>query len=260
MLEQLNNSLHYNRVESDPTFEHFEKIKNWERNWLAEGQINEEIAPWIASLEPKPGVAFGNVNTHKEGNPLRLITSCCGPAMERLSAFTEFYLKPLAQKLPSFVKDTTDLINKIQNLNRDKGPLPTESLLVSSDVVAMFPNIDNNLGSSAVRRALDSRSEKFPSTDCIIEAVEICLQTNNYCQFANCNFIQKHGTAMGPKNACSYADLAMGSIDEKARFGGAIRPLLWWRYRDDFFDLWFHGVPKLLEFTEYINSLYPACH
>ena len=78
---------------------------------------------------------------------------------------------------------------------------------------------------------------KIPSTDCIIEAVEICLKTNN-CQFANCNFIQKHGAAMGPKNASSYADLAMGSIDEKARFGCAIRPLLWWRYRDDSLDLW----------------------
>ena len=208
-------------------------------------------------MEPKPGVAFGNVKTHKESNPLRLITSCCGTAIERLSAFTEFYLKPLAQKLPSFVKDTTDLINKIQNLNREKGPLPTGSLLVSWDVVAMFPNIDNNLGISAVRMALDSRSDKFPSTDCIIEAVEICLQTNN-CQFANCNFIQKHGTAMGPKNACSYADLAMGIIDEKARFGGALSPMLWWRYRDDVFDLWTHGVAKLLEFTEYINSLYPT--
>jgi len=26
-------------------------------------------------------------------------------------------------------------------------------------------------------------------------------------------------TAMGPKNACSYVDLAMGIINEKARFG-----------------------------------------
>ena len=56
----------------------------------------------------------------------------------------------------------------------------------------------------------------------------------------------------------AYADLAMGSSDEKARFGGAIRPLPWWRYRDDIFHLWIHGVPKLLEFTEYINSLYPT--
>ena len=142
--------------------EHFERIKNSGRKWLAEGQINQEIATWIASLEPKPGVAFGNVKTHKEGNPLRLITFCCGTAIERLSAFTEFYLKPSAQKLPSFVKDTTDLINKIQNLNTEKGPLPTGRLLVSWDVVAMFPNIDNNLGISAVRMALDSRSDKFP--------------------------------------------------------------------------------------------------
>ena len=63
---------------------------------------------------------------------------------------------------------------------------------------------------------------------------------------------------MGPKNACSYADLAMGLIDEKAKFGGALKPLLWRRYRDDVFDVWTHGLPKLLEFTEYINFLYPT--
>ena len=85
----------------------------------------KDIATWVANLEPKLGVAFGNAKTHKEGNPLRLITSCCRTAIERLSAFTEFYLKPLAQTLPSFVKDTTDLINKIQTFNSEKGPLPT---------------------------------------------------------------------------------------------------------------------------------------
>ena len=35
-----------------------------------------------------------------------------------------------------------------------------------------------------------------------------------------------------------------------------MKPLLWWRYRDDVFDVWTHGLPKLLEFTKYINSLY----
>ena len=205
MLRHLNNSLHYNKVNSDPTPEHFERVKNWGRKWIGEGQRSQEIATWVANLEPKPGMAFGNVKTHKQGNPLRLITSCCGTSIERLSVFNEFYLKPLAQKLASFFKDTTDLINKIQALNTEKGPLPPGCLLVSWDFVAMFPNIDNNLGISAVRKVLDSRPDKFPSTDCIVEAVEICLQVNN-CQFASQNFVQKHGTAMGPKNACSYAD------------------------------------------------------
>ena len=111
-----------------------------------------------------------------------------------------------------------------------------ESLLVSWDVVSMFPSIDNNLSITAVSKALESRPSKFPSTDCIAEGVEICLRVNN-CQFSEQNFVQKHGTAMGPKDACSYADLAMGIIDEKAKLEGSLKPLLWWRYRDDIFDL-----------------------
>lgn len=138
-----------------------------------------------------------------------------------------------------------------------KGPFPVGSLLVSWDVVSMFPDIDNNLGITAVRKALDSRSSKFPSTDCIAEAVEICLRVNN-CHFSEQNFEQKHGTVMGPKNTRSYLDLAIGIIDEKAKLEGSLKPLLWWRYRDDIFDLWTQGLPKLLEFTDYINSLYPT--
>ena len=85
MLGQLNNSLHYDIVDSDPTLDHFEQVKTWGRKWLSKGQISQEIATWIINLEPKPGVAFGNVKTHKRDNPPRLITSCCGTAIERLS-------------------------------------------------------------------------------------------------------------------------------------------------------------------------------
>ena len=121
----------------------------------------------------------------------------------------------------------------------------------------MFPNIDNDIGISAVRRALNSRSVNIPSTDCLVEAVEICLRVNN-CQFSGQDFVQNHGTAKGPKNACSYADLAMGVIDEKAKFGGSLKPMLWWRYRDNIFDIRTHGLPKLLEYTGCINGLYPT--
>ena len=250
MLGQLNNDLHYDSLDHDPTLDHFEVVKEWSCKWFSEGQISQEIAAWVVNLEPKLGVAFGNVKTHKRDNPLHLITSCCGMVIKRLSAFTEFYLKPLSQNLPSFVKDSTDFINKLEDLNI-KGPFPEGTLLVSWDVVSMFPGI------SAVRRALDSRSMNVPSTDCLVEAVEICLRVNN-CKFSGRSFVQKHSTAMGPKNACSYADLAMGIIDEKAKFGGSLKSMLWWRYRDDVFDIWTQDLPKLLEFADYINNLYPT--
>ena len=119
--------------------------------------------------------------------------------MENLSAFTEFYLQPLAQKLPSFIKDTTDLLNKIEHLNTS-GPFPTGTLLVSWDMVSMFPNINNKLGLYAFRKALNARENIFPSTTCILEAIKICLKSN-HSVFKENFFLQIHGTVMGPKNA-----------------------------------------------------------
>ncbi|XP_068741769.1 uncharacterized protein [Montipora capricornis] len=255
MLGQLENPLHYETLDSDPSINSVHSISKWSNKWLLEGQIDKDIANWVVNNKPKPGKAFGTIKTHKEGNPLRLITSCCGTAIENLSAFTEYYLKPLAQKLPSFVKDTTHLLQKIEDLNKD-GPFPKGTLLVSWDVVSMFPNIDNNLGIKAVTDALNSREIQVPSTPCIVEAVKICLEHNN-SNFQGKHFLQIHGTAMGPKNACSYADLAMGVIDQKAK-SGTIKPRLWWRYRDDIFDLWTQGATKLNDFTDFINALYPT--
>ena len=119
--------------------------------------------------------------------------------MENLSAFTEFYLQPLAQKLPSFIKDTTDLLNKIEHLNTSV-PFPTSTLLVSWDMVSMFPNTDNKLGLFAFRKALNARENIFPSTTRILEAIKICLKSN-HSVFKENFFLQIHGTVMGPKNA-----------------------------------------------------------
>ncbi|XP_068756472.1 uncharacterized protein [Montipora capricornis] len=256
MLGQLNNPLHYKVLESDPTTEHLGLVEQWCSKWLQRREISPQVASWIVNRKAKPGVAFGNIKTHKKDNPLRLITSCCGTAIENLSAFTEFYLQPLARKQPSFIKDTTDLLNRIQKLN-EQGPFPEGTLLVSWDVVSMFPNIDNELGLGVVSRALDTREQLLPSTDCILEAVEICLKSN-HSVFNEKFYLQVHGTAMGPKNACSYADIAMGEIDHKAKHCGPIKPSQWWRYRDDIFDLWQQGPAALNSFTEYINSLYPT--
>ena len=50
----------------------------------------------------------------------------------------------------------------------------------------------------------------------------------------------------------------MEEIDKQAKYDGSIEPMLWWRYRDDNFEIWIQGLEKLLEFTEYISSLYPT--
>ena len=78
MFSHLNNELHYNQLQSDPAPKHISVgerwCSKWLQRWLQRGEISPEVAEWINNQKAKPGVAFGNVKTHKEGNPLRLIT------------------------------------------------------------------------------------------------------------------------------------------------------------------------------------------
>ena len=70
----------------------------------------------------------------------------------------------------------------------------------------------------------------------IIEAVKICLECNN-SEFNNQHFVQTYGTAMGPKNSCSFADITMAAVDEIITTQGPFKPEFWSRFRDDCFDI-----------------------
>ena len=78
----------------------------------------------------------------------------------------------------------------------------------------MFPNVDNNFGINAITDALNSRAFNFQSADYIVQVFKICLKKT---QFKEERFFKIHWTVMGPKKACSYADLAIGIMDKKSR-------------------------------------------
>ena len=60
----------------------------------------------------------------------------CGFHTERLSHFVDYHFQPLVHKLPSFVKDTNDFLNKLLNI----GNLPANSILVTLDVSSLYNN------------------------------------------------------------------------------------------------------------------------
>ena len=87
---------------------------------------------------------YGNVKTHKENNPVRVITSGCNTAVENLSIFVENVLFELASELPSQIKDTCHMLEIIDDMNSSN--LVSSAIPVCFDVVNMFPSIDNNMG------------------------------------------------------------------------------------------------------------------
>ena len=155
----------------------------------------------------------GNIKTHKADNPARVITSGCNTAVEHLSIFIEKVLYGIASELLSRIKDTNhmlDIIDDLNNLN-----LHRESVLVSVDIINMFPSIDNKLDINSVIKLLNKRGCKNPPTQCVNEALELCLNCNNSI-FNNTSYIQTDSIAQGPHMSCSCANIAMASHDSKA--------------------------------------------
>ena len=81
---------------------------------------------------------------------------------------------------------------------------PENSVLVSFDTVNMFPSIDKESGIKAFKTVFNNRESKHSSTECILEALRLCLECNNSV-FDDKKFIQTNGTAQGPHMSCSYS-------------------------------------------------------
>ena len=131
--------------------------------------------------------------------------------------------------------------------------LADNHVLVSFDVVNMFPNIDNKLGLKSVKNVLLDNSFDLDSTQCIVDALEVCLTCNN-SKFNHQNFLQKDDMAQGPQMFFSYANIAMAKCNSLAnKF--LLRPRIWKRLRDNIFVLWEHGIASLPLFLSYLNSV-----
>ena len=73
-----------------------------------------------------------------------------------ISSFIEYHLKPLAQNVKSYIRDTNDILSKLASLP----PLPDDVILCTIDVVGLYPNIPRDEGLIAIRKALDLRKGK----------------------------------------------------------------------------------------------------
>ena len=76
----------------------------------------EEI---VTVKELTPGKIYGNVKTHKIGNPTRVITSGCNTVIENLPIFVENVLYDIGSELPSRIKyiNHMDIIDNLNSLD-----------------------------------------------------------------------------------------------------------------------------------------------
>jgi hypothetical protein len=80
---------------------------------------------------------------------------------------------------------------------------------------------------------------------------------NNHFGFSGKNYIQTEGTAIGSHLGMKYACTYLREWEQELFEKSDRLPTHYWRYVDDVWGLWEHGLEKLQEFHKLSNSLHP---
>ena len=248
---QLTDTKFYQRLDEDITAEIQKRVTFYVNRMHKDKFINDKTKQYLIQSDVKPGRFYILPKIHKPGNPGRPIVSSNSHPTERLSHFVEYYLQPLVHKLPSFVKDTNDFLNKLLTI----GNLPANSLLVTLDVSSLYTNIPHKEGINACEHFLRTSSHKTIPTSTLCDLIRMILTMNNF-SFNDNHYLQIHGTAMGTKMAPSYANLFLGFFEANVLKNAPFQPLTWLRYIDDIFMIWTEGLDNLKIFIDYLNNIH----
>ena len=196
---------------------------------------------------------YGLPKIHKNTVPLRPIVSTISSPCYLLAKELARILSPLAGKTDTFVKNSTDFVQRTRDLT-----INDNDMMVSFDVTSLFTRVPIDEALSIVKdllqedRELDDRTPLSPTAIC--ELTELCLRGTYFHQNGN-YWEQADGAAMGSPLSPIIANLYMEHFEQEAIRLAVDKPKFWIRYVDDIFVIWPHGRDSLTLFHEHINRL-----
>lgn len=183
----------------------------------------------------------------------RPIVSDVGSESYPVSIYLESFLFPLTCTHPAYIKNSTDLINKIKSIS-----LPSNAILFSLDVESLYTNMNLNRTLSLVKNHfLVHNIDINRPSNLLIDLLDIVLFNNDF-KFMNDYFLQIKGIPMGKSCSTSLANLYLQYIDNKILNATPIAPLFYFRYIDDIIGAWPGSLESLIEFHSWINTLIPG--
>ena len=124
------------------------------------------------------------------------------------------------------------------------GCIADNAILVTADVVGLYPSIPHQAGLIALKEALGKSLSKNIPTDDLIRMAEFVLSNSDAFQ-------QISGTAIRTKFTPPYACIYMDQVEQKFLAMQINQPLIWLRYIDDIFFIWTHGEKELQKFVKF---------
>ena len=249
-LRQLSDRNFYRLQEENLTNIHNSQIRTAVDGMVTTKEITLKTADYLVLDNPRTAKLLPKIHKNKFPPPGRPIVSANECPSERISQFVDHFIQPLVPLLPSYLRDSSHLLNLLRNIK-----IPDNSILATLDVTSLYTNIPNKEGIHAVSKYLFRHRNAFdnPTNASICNLLHLVLTTNNF-EFDNKEFLQVGGTAMGTKLAPSFANLFMGDFEDKFVYTYPKQPFIWKRFIDDIFLIWTYSEQELNDFIAHLNT------
>ncbi|CAJ0966647.1 unnamed protein product [Ranitomeya imitator] len=243
----------YERLLHDPKFDIAREIKVILEDAKEKLIIDQDLFDFLTIQFPITPVIYILPKIHKSlvHPPGRLIVSGSDSIFSSIGVFLDKILNPIAGSAESFLRDTTDFLEKIKEIS-----IIGEVILASFDVMSLYTSIDHKRGLEAINKKLMSTQYSSEAREFIMQLLRLVL-TRNYFLFGDSFYLQLRGTAMGANMAPTYANVVMSVLEEDFVYVSHHFGLVaaWWRYIDDIFLIWTGTEDLLHDFHQYLNTV-----
>ena len=164
------------------------------------------------------------IRKHLSSVPGRPVMSNCGTPTDNVSKYLDHIFKPVVQESWSYIKDSEDFLNRVKHL----GQIPDGVILVTADVVGLYPRIPHKTSLETLRSRFNGRQTSEMPTEDIVKMTEFVLK-NNFFEFNGEVKRQKSVTAIGTKFA------PPNNVETQFLKSQESQSFLWLCYIDDIF-------------------------
>jgi hypothetical protein len=188
---------------------------------------------------PVPPRLYGLPKIHKMGAPLRPIVSAINSPTYCLAKYLTGILSPHVGCCEHHVKNSTDFIETLRTIRLEPG-----DIMVSFDVISLFTRIPLEDSLQLLEKRFDAKT---------VNLFHHVLKST-YFTYDGKFYEQTDGVAMGSPLSPAIANFFMEDFEERALSTAALKPKCFFRYVDDTFIVWSHGLEALQSFLNHMNE------
>ena len=251
-LEHLSDTNTYLELDGDYTNDVTKIVKDTLQKYKIQGLLSPRMTEYcLPPATPRTALIYFLKKIHKSPMGIRPIVSTVNSPTANLAEFLDYYLQPIMKKLPAYLKDTTQFLKEIDEIEINK-----DTWLVTVDVKSLYTNIPNDEGIQACYeswREQEITDPQHPPAEVLRHLLELVLKLNTF-EFNNRFYLQKFGTAMGSKLAPAYANTFMGKLEKEILDTSPLLPTYYRRFIDDIFMVWPHSLEDLQKFITHMNN------